>query len=820
MVLSNLVKYIFCLCILLAYNNLFSQAREHILLDEGWKFSLGHATNHEKDFGYNYNNIYSKTMQPDGGFATVAFDDSKWQQVELPHDWAVSLPFENSKNTDQKSHGYKAIGPDYPQNSIGWYRRRFDVAAKDSGKRFELQFDGIFRNAIVWVNGMYVATNMSGYIGFKTDITDFIKFNVPNVVTVRVDATQYEGWFYEGAGIYRHVWLNTYNNLHTNPEDVFAYTTQLSPLKATLKVETKVVNNSFNKQNIVVENFLLDRNGRTTGKAAAIPAVIEKASDKLFTQTITVKNPKAWSIGTPYLYKLVTLVKNNHVVLDKIETRIGIRQFGYDADKGFLLNGKPVKIKGVCCHQDHAGVGAALPDELQYYRIGLLKEMGANAYRSSHNPPVPEIVEACDSLGMLVMDETRLLNSSEEYISQFERLIKRDRNHASVFMWCIGNENERVQITSIGKRIAQSMITVQQKLDPSRVSTYAANVGNTFSGINEVIPIRGFNYNLYGLDDYKKDHPAQPVIGTEVASTITTRGVYINNSDSAKHAGDYNGNFIADENSSYLLDADFSHSSWASTAEYWWKIAAKRDWFMGGFVWTGFDYRGEPTPFSWPNVNSHFGIMDMCGFPKNVYYYYQSWWGDKDVLHIVPHWNINVKKGDSVNVWVYSNAENVELFLNDKSLGKKQMPHNGHLNWLVAYEPGALKAVGYRHGKKIEKEIHTTAKPAKLILKPHKNFLSGQADAIVINVSVADADNKPVPDANNLINFEIRGGKIIGTGNGDPNCHEAEKGNSRSLFNGKCQIIIQPDDTDGEMVLQAVCNGIEGEQITIKKLYR
>ncbi len=361
--------------------------------------------------------------------------------------------------------------------------------------------------------------------------------------------------------------------------------------------------------------------------------------------------------------------------------RFGIRTISVTKD-GLFLNGKYIKVKGVCDHQDHAGVGSALPDYLQYYRVGLLKQMGASAYRTTHNPPTPELLDACDSLGMLVLDETRLLNSSHEYINQFEKLILRDRSHPSVFMWSIGNEEGYIQTNSTGKRIAQTLLAKQKELDPSRTSTYAADVANIYKGVNEVIPVRGFNYRILGVDPYHKDHPEQPIIGTEMGSTVTTRGIYEKDTVNA-----------------YLPDEDITAPWWANTAEQWWSLAAVRPWWMGGFVWTGFDYRGEPTPFEWPNINSHFGIMDMCGFPKNIYYYYQSWWTDKDVLHIAPHWNWKGREGQTIDVWVYSNADNVELFLNGKSLGKKEMPRNSHLQWEVNYEPGTLSAIAYKNGK-------------------------------------------------------------------------------------------------------------------------
>ena len=466
--------------------------------------------------------------------------------------------------------------------------------------------------------------------------------------------------------------------------------------------------------------------------------------------------------------------------VDSVSTRFGIRTVRVDKDKGLFLNGKPVKIQGVCCHQDHAGVGSALPDYLQYYRIQLLKEMGVNSYRTSHNPPTPELLDACDSLGMLVLDETRLLNSGAEYGAEWEKLIPRDRNHPSVFMWSIGNEEWMIQTSTTGKRIAQNQILKQKELDPYRTCTYAANVGNTWYGVNEVIPVRGFNYNLKGIDPYRKEHPDQPMMGTEMASTVSTRGIY-----------------KWDTVNAYVPDYDSVAPPWASTAEQWWKIAADREWYMGGFAWTGFDYRGEPTPFKWPNINSHFGIMDMCGFPKTVYYYYQSWWTDKDILHIAPHWNWPGREGQPIPVWVNSNADNVELFLNGKSLGKKDMPRNGHLEWMVNYAPGKLEAVAHKKGKTTTTIVQTTGQPYKILLTPSRtSMLADGKDAVVFTVTVVDKSGTEVPDAGNLLHFSVSGlAKIIGVGNGDPSSHEPDQypdtGWQRKLFNGKCQVILQ-----------------------------
>jgi beta-galactosidase len=499
------------------------------------------------------------------------------------------------------------------------------------------------------------------------------------------------------------------------------------------------------------------------------------------------------------LYYLVSEIRVGKKLIDVVKTRFGVRTIEFSASKGFFLNGKHVKIRGTNNHQDHAGLGAALPDALQYYRIGLLKEMGVNAYRASHNAPTPELLDACDSLGMLVLDEQRILSSSAEYTNQFTRLIKRDRNHPSIFLWSIGNEEGNIQTTSAGRRVAQTLIAKQQELDPGRTSTYAADLANVFNGVNEVIPIRGFNYRHLGAADYHKDHPSQPILGTEMGSTVTTRGIYVKDTINA-----------------YVPDQDITAPWWASTAEAWLPLSEENAYWSGGFIWTGFDYRGEPTPFQWPNISSHFGVMDVCGFPKNIYYYYQSWWTSKDVLHISPHWNWKGSESKPIDVWVNSNADQVELFLNGKSLGKKNMPKNSHLNWLVPFKAGTLEAVAYKKGRKFTQKVETTGEAYQLVVKASKSVLTADGrDATVINVIAVDNKGREVPEANNTISFTLTGdAKIIGVGNGDPSSHEADKileGTwQRKLFNGKCQVIIQSGKTAGQVRLQVNAENLKG----------
>jgi len=800
--LPTLVKFSILTCCLLS-NLLIVNAQEKTSLDEGWKFHFGNAANPEKDFDYGSILLLHKSNVSETTVISPKFIDSTWNNINVPHDWAIGLPFVESKSHAMDSHGYKPLGALYPETSIGWYRKHFSVSKSKNDKRFEIQFDGIYRNATIWVNGFYVGTNFSGYLGTSYDITDYMNFDTENVVVVRVDATQNEGWFYEGAGIYRHVWLNEKNNIHIPENGVYVHSAVIDK-KATVSIETSVVNKNVIPSQCVVYSYITDRKGKIIIKTNEQKLSLKVNESSTIKKKLSLNDAHLWSLEDPYLYRVVSVVKQNGKIVNQSKCKFGIRTLKFDANEGFFLNGKHLKIQGTNNHQDHAGIGSALPDYMQYYRIKLLKKMGSNAYRTSHHAPTPELLEACDSLGMLVLDEQRLLNSSPEYTDQFKRLILRDRNHPSVFLWSIGNEEQNIQSNDYGKKIAQSLLAIQKELDPSRTSTYAADMGNDFKGVNEVIPIRGFNYREYAVADYHRDHPNQPLLGTEMGSTVTTRGIY--EKDSIR---------------CYVPDQDITAPWWASKAETWWKLAAENNYWMGGFVWTGFDYRGEPTPYQWPNINSHFGIMDVCGFPKNIYYYYQSWWTNEDVLHISPHWNWPEKIGKPIDVWVNSNADDVELFLNGKSLGKKIMPRNSHLQWEVIYEPGTLEAVAYKKGKKITTSIETTGRVFNVVMTPDKTTLTADSrDTTVINISLTDEKGREVPDANNLVEFHLAGdAKIMGVGNGDPSSHEPDQcpnGNWRShAFNGKCQVIVQTEKSKGTAILEAKSNGLNPATITL-----
>lgn len=801
---------IFLLLTTIFLTTAFSQskgpAREKLLLDFGWKFHFGNAANPEKDFNYGIDEVFAKTG--DGvDAAKINFNDSSWRKVNLPHDWAVELPFVYEDNWNINDHGYKPIGRQFPETSIGWYRRSFTIPASDSTKRILVKFDGVFRDCTIWLNDVFIGRNLSGYEEFSYDLTDYIRFGGKNVLTVRVDATQAEGWFYEGAGIYRHTWLIKYSPLHIPLYGIFV-STKVFKNSADLNIQTTIFNQVYKNNSCKLYTIILDKDGYKVGSSVTSEFKLKSYEKKTIGQKIKIKNPNLWSLDDPYLYRLISYLKNGNEIIDSTETKFGIRTIYFDKDKGFFLNGKRVEIQGTCNHQDHAGVGSALPDRIQYFRIEKLKEMGVNAYRTSHNPPTNELLEACDKLGMLVMDETRMFGSTPEALKEFKKLILRDRNHPSVIIWSIGNEEWNIHNSDQGRKVAESMKRLQRELDPTRLCTYAGNNGLNYFGVNSVVDVRGINYiRNDDFNKYHKDHPDQPIWGSEEASTLCTRGIY-----------------AVDTVKGYVPDYDVTKPGWGSLAETWWKYYAARPWLAGAFVWTGFDYRGEPTPYKWPDINSHFGIMDVCGFPKNIYYYYQSWWANKDVLHIFPHWNWEVKEGQLIDVWCFSNCDSVELYLNGKSVGRKIMERNSHLEWEVNYQPGTLYAKGWKNGRELHTKVETTGKAVTIELNPDRSTINADGqDVTIISVSVLDSEGREVPTAENLIHFEVEGnGKIIGVGNGNPSSHEPDKyldGNyKRKLFSGKCEVIVQSTLTPGEIKLKATGNRLTEANLVIKSI--
>jgi beta-galactosidase len=788
--------------------------RERLLMDFGWRFALGNACDPEKDFGYGKlrrEGTFAKAGRVDGP-AQMKFDDAAWRTVDLPHDWAVELPFVNDPILVE--HGGKPLGREYPDTSVGWYRRKFNVAASDLGKRISLEFDGIFRNATVFLNGYYLAQNVSGYAPLVVDVTDFLNYPEPqagdydvagpgeNVLVVRVDASLDEGWFYEGAGIYRHVWLKKTAPVHVAQWGNYVRSSSITEASAIVHVSTEVTNSSALDVQARVRTVLKDGEGKVVGAAVSRTIAIAAGAGSTFEAEAIVTKPKLWSLEEPNLYRAVTVLEVDGRTFDQDEATFGIRTVRFDAAKGFFLNEKPVKIKGMCNHQNHAGVGEAMPDRLQAYRIERLKGMGTNGCRTSHNAPTPEFLDACDRMGMLVMDETRTMSSNEEGMSELERLIKRDRNHPSIILWSLGNE-EPQQASKRGARIVSSMKTLQRRLDPSRLCTVAMNGEWGGVGISTVVDVQGFNYNDGKIDGFHQQYPQTPSIGTETASTIATRGIY-----------------TTDPVRGYMSAYDVNPVPWGATAEQWWSLYDERDFLSGGFCWTGFDYRGETTPYKWPCISSHFGVMDTCGFPKDTYFYYKTWWGAEPVLHLFPHWNWAGKEGQEIEVWAYCNQNSVELFLNGASLGSQPIKKNGHLVWKVKYAAGVIEARASKGGRVVLTEKRETAGPAaKIVAIPDRMKIAADGEDIsVVNLTIVDAQGRTVPTASNLVTFSISGpGKLIGVGNGDPSCHESDKGAQRSAFNGLCMGIVQSMRGEpGKVTVTLSAEGLETTSVVVE----
>ena len=780
--------------------------RQRILLDAGWRFQLGDPADVTTNVTYypeisnlwhfqaadvsgNTSETYYESVRPDifathagedVSFVKTNYDDSAWRSLDLPHDWAVELPFDSSA---QANHGFKPIGEDsrFAANNIGWYRRTFTLPAAAAGKSMGLDFGGVYRNSLVWLNGHLVGRNVSGYSPFYFDVTPYLNPGGTNVLVVRVDASRYEGWWYEGAGIYRHVWLTTENPVHVAQWGMFVKTTTLSGSNATVSIQTEVTNQGGSATSgATLTSTIYDATGNAVTSVTS-PINIPAGQSVVTTQSVSFA-ANLWSLENPYLYKLVTTVSNQNATADIYNTPFGVRTVTISTTNGVLLNGKRVPLQGMCNHQDHAGVGTALPDRLQYYRLERLKQMGVNAYRTSHNIPTEELLDACDQVGMLVLDENRRPGTNAEPMGELERQIRRDRNHPSIFMWCLANE-EPLESSSTGASIIQTMQNLVHSMDPTRLCTAANREGMNgwLSGFTTVIDVMGFNYSPGGMDAFHAALPNMPCIGTEISSAVGDRGVY------------------ATANS-YVESYDDSTSG--QPAQTWVPYYNARPWASGAFSWTGFDYRGEPYPTGWPTINSHFGTLDTCGFAKDNFYYYQANWTLKPVLHLLPHWNWAGKEGQAISVWAYGNCQSVELFLNGVSQGRQTLNTQSHLAWSVSYAAGTLQAVGYINGVPgITNTVVTTGVPAAITLTPDRSVISANGvDISIITVAAVDSQGRVVPTAANQVNFSISVGTIIGVGNGDPNSHEADKASQRSVFKGFAQVIVQSDSQPGGQI--------------------
>jgi beta-galactosidase len=723
------------------------------------------------------------------GAAAMDFDDSDWRRVKLPHDWASFQPFVETANVSQ---GYRPRG-------IGWYRRILRLDPADQGKRLELQFGGIATQATIWVNGSVVARNFSGYNAIVADITPFARFGDElNVIAVRVDATAMEGWWYEGAGIYRHAWLArrapvsiATDGVHCDP--------RLIDGRWQVPVAVALESVAAQEETVSVEAILCDKNGGEL-VSNSVQASIAPLSSSTASFTLDVGAPRLWSVDAPVLYTVKVRLSGPSGV-DRREISIGFRTIAFDAARGFLLNGRPVKLKGVCLHQDHAGVGVAVPDALLAWRLGRLKAMGCNAIRCSHNAMAEEFYALCDRMGFLVMDENRQFNPAREELSQLQWLVRAHRNHPSIILWSVFNE-EPMQGTKAGVEMVRRMKAAVRSLDDSRPVTAAMN-GSFYAphNVSQVVDVMGFNYYPADYDRFHGLHPNQPLISSEDTSAMMTRGAYA--SDPARHV---------------ISSMDDTAAGWGASHREAWKFIVERPFIAGGFAWTGFDYHGEPTPYAWPTVSSFFGILDLCGFAKTAYDIRRAQWiDDAVVIGVAPHWTWPGREGQEIDLLVTSNADRVRVRINGRPVGEQACDRVMGNRFPVTYEPGLLEVEALRGGKVVARTGHRTAgRAVALRLTPARRELLGNGeDVLPITVDAVDVHGNHVPTENGAVRFATSGGAIIGVGNGDPNSHESEKGPERSLFNGLAQLIVQAPEGRGRVAVEARADGLHPARLVL-----
>ncbi len=823
---------IFCCMLLGACSSVSVSPREKICFNDNWSFSLSDNP---------------KASETD-------FDDEEWRVLNLPHDWAIEGDF--SKDNPSGTGGGALPG------GTGWYRKTFVPGNEDSDKIIRIDFDGIYMNSEVFINGQSLGKRPYGYISFGYDITPYLKWNEKNVIAVRVDnSEQPNSRWYSGCGIYRNVWLTKTNPVHVDEWGTYVTTSEISNNNATLNIVTTVQNSGKNNETVTLKSILNDMDGSIVAETeSSVSVVAGQKSD--INHTLNISSPKLWDIENPYLYSLVTEVIKDGKCIDRYTTTTGVRDFKFDAEKGFILNGKQTKINGVCMHHDFGCLGAAVNTRAIERQLQILKDMGCNGIRCSHNPPAPELLDLCDKMGFIVMDEAfdmwRKKKTSHDYARYFNEwhekdlrdFILRDRNHPSIFVWSIGNEvleqwsdakadtlsleeanlilnfgHSADMLAKDGEMSVNSLLTKKladfvRELDPTRPITAGCNEPNPGNHLfkSGALDIIGYNYHNANIPDVPKNFPGKPFIITESNSALMTRGYYRMPSNEM---------FIWPERwDKPFYDESFSCSSyenchvpWGNTHEENIKLVRNNDFISGQYIWTGFDYIGEPTPYGWPARSSYFGIVDLAGFPKDVYYLYQAEWTNKQVLHLFPHWNWT--EGQEIDMWCYyNNADEVELFINGESQGiRSKDEDNLHVVWRVKFILGTVKVVAKKNGNIIaEKEIHTAGTPHKIRLTPDRNIITVDGkDLSFVTVEVLDKDNNLCPISENLINFEVKGNAFIaGVDNGCQTSMERFKDNKRKAFNGKCLVVLQNNGEKGTATLTAKSNGLESSTIEIK----
>lgn len=782
--------------------------------NKDWKFYQGDLAPRTPTEGWSG----AKARANSFGATATNLDNSKWRNVTLPHDYVSEGEYtrKTSEGNDMRaipemeSIDSRLFAAGSLEGGIGWYRKHFVLDIK-LGQRVLLHFDGVYCNSTIYINEYYVQTHAGGYDAFIVDATDFVNLQGENLIAVRVDATSREGWWYEGGGIYRNVWLEVKEEAYLEPWGVQVTYDLYDGENAILKINSEVTSRALTEKSLRVEHVLLG-----TDCCVEEELTVDGWDSQKVYAAVNVEHILLWEPENPHLYKVVTRLYEGETLLDEEETTIGFRSLTFDAEKGFFLNDKHVKIQGLCCHQDHAGVGIACHRDIWEYRLKQMKSMGMNAYRSAHHMMAPEVLALCDELGILVMGETRRMSSAPEDLEALRMLVRVSRNHPSVFIWSIGNEEIFSQDRPETIRTTLTMKNIVNKLDGTRPVTSAVvcwngverfDTAEKYEEVTQHLDVMGFNYCRTAWDAYHASKPEQPIIITEASSNSGTRGCYETNEDAAQY---------------YIFDPDNERKCKSGrkavkrdVAETEWKYVAERDFLMGTFLWTGMDYRGEPTPLSYPSVYSHFGIFDYCGFAKDNFYYWKSWWQGEDVLHLFPHWNYRGREGQPLTIYCYSNLEEVELFVNGESYGRKPMERNGYLSWEnVIYQPGVLSAKGYRNGVAVlEKSVETTGYAQKLVVTPVKGGVC-PAGIAIFQITVTDESGREVPTAGPLVYMDVEGGELLGTGNGNPGDHDSEKRPVRRAFHGKLQVLVRAG-ASGKITLHVSAEDLQGADSSV-----
>lgn len=787
-------------------------------------FILAFSSAYSQRVSKNFNADWKFFMGDDSTLRYSIKDSSKLKKVNLPHDWSILGDFSEKHPTTSQQGALPA--------GLGWYTKTFKVSEADKNKNIYIEFDGIYRNATVYLNGEKVGFWPYGYTSYRYDLTDKIALGKENYLAVRVDnSDQPSSRWYTGSGIYRNVRLLITNKIAIAHWGTFITTPKVSKQSAIANLEVTIKNSNSKKQTVKIISDVLDANGKVLSSSSSNMYLSDTL--KSINQSFLIKNPKLWSPEQPYLYSVKTKVLLGKTVIDTYSTPLGIRTVKFDAEKGFFLNGDAYKILGVCMHHDLGAIGAVVNQSAIKRQLTLLKEMGTNAIRVSHNPPSPEFLSLCDEMGFLVMDESfdmwRKKKNKFDYHLEFDEwnerdlkaMVLRDRNHPSVFMWSVGNEI-REQFDSTGTTIIKDLGSIVKKYDPSReVTTAMTEMEPSKNHIAKAnaIDVLGFNYKhkLYPTlpDSFKN----KSFLATETASALATRGVYVQPHDTLQlWPQSYKTKYMENLNGDWTVTAyDNVAAYWGASHEESWLAVKNKPYMAGLFVWSGFDYLGEPHPFNYPARSSYYGIIDLAGLPKDVYYMYQSEWTNKPVLHILPHWNW--KEGQKIDVWAYYNqADEVELFVNGVSQGaKKKSENEAHVNWSVIYKAGSIKAVSKKNGKVVlTKEIQTAKAPQNIVLDNNAISLSiNDGDIAFITVNLTDESGVLVPDATNNISFELQGdAEIVGVDNGYQANLQSFQSHHINLFSGKAVVMVKANKA-GNVVLTAKTPGLNQASIKL-----